>query len=72
MLCDDIERGMGGRRLKRERIYVYLHWIHFIVQQKPTPHCKAIILQFLKKDIKSAWNDLYVDSTPTKAPRGTS
>ena len=40
---------MVGRGLKRERIYVYLRLIHVIVQQKPTQHCKAIILQFKKK-----------------------
>ena len=33
-----------GRRLKREGIYVYLALIH-VEQQKPTQHCKAIILQ---------------------------
>ena len=32
-----------GRRFKR--IYVYLQLTRVIVQQKPTQHCKAIILQ---------------------------
>ena len=68
---DGWDGGFGGRS-KREEIHIHIPLIPFVVQQKPTPHCKAIILQFLKKDIKSAWNDLYVDSTPTKAPRGTS
>ena len=36
--------GEGGRRLKREEIYVYFEPIHF-VQQKPTQNCKAIVLQ---------------------------
>ena len=41
----------GGGRLRMERIYVYLGLIHVVVWQKPTQHCKAIILQlnFLKK-----------------------
>ena len=39
---------MGGR-LKRKDIYVYLQLIHFVVQQKLTHHCKAIILQLKKK-----------------------
>lgn len=34
--------GVGGRF---KRIYVYLQLTHVIVQQKPTQHCKAIILQ---------------------------
>jgi len=37
---------MGVRgRLKGEGIYVYLHLIHIVVQQKVTQYCKAIILQ---------------------------
>ena len=43
-----MEWGLGGR-LKREGIYVYLWLIHFVEQQKPTQHCKAIILQERKK-----------------------
>ena len=45
--------GMGVRvegRSKREGIYVYIWLIHFTVQQKLTQHCKAIILQFIKKN----------------------
>ena len=44
MLCNDLEEWDGGRvgaRLKWEEIYVYL----LLIQQKPTQHCKAIILQ---------------------------
>ena len=52
MFCDDLEGwmvgGVGGR-LQREGIYVYIELIHFVVQQKLTQHCKAIILQFKKK-----------------------
>ena len=47
-LCDDLEGGMGvgvGERFQREGMCVYLQLIHVIVQQKPTQHCKAIILQ---------------------------
>ena len=36
--------GMGGR-LKRERKYVYIQLIYFVVQQKLTQHCKVIILK---------------------------
>ena len=36
-------------RFKREGIYVHLWLIHTVVQQKPTQHCKAIILQFKNK-----------------------
>ena len=38
--------GWMGGRAKREGLYVYIELIHFIVQQKLTQHCKAIILQF--------------------------
>ena len=43
--------GVGGR-LQREGIYVYIELIHFVVQQKLTQHCKAIILQLKKKKKK--------------------
>ena len=47
MLCDDLEGWDGGveGRLKRKGIYVYIQQIHFVVQQKLTQHCKAIIVQ---------------------------
>ena len=42
--------GWGGRwgvqRFKREGTYVHLWLIHVAIWQKPTQHCKAIILQF--------------------------
>ena len=34
------------QRFKREGTYVYLWLIHVAIWQKPTQHCKAIILQF--------------------------
>ena len=37
--------GWMRRRLKKEGIYVYLQMIYVVVQQKPTQHCKATILQ---------------------------
>ena len=40
--------GVEGRS-KREGIYVYIQLIPFIVEQKLTEHCKAIILQLKKK-----------------------
>ena len=36
---------MGGGIFPREGLYVYLWPIHTAVQQKPTQHYKAIILQ---------------------------
>ena len=39
MLCDDLEGwGVGGGRLKREGIYVYLWLIYVDIHQKPTQH----------------------------------
>ena len=55
-LPDDLEGqddGAGwwaGRRSKREAIYVYIKLTHFVVQQKPTQHCKATILQLNKQN----------------------
>ena len=46
-LCDDLDGWDAGRvtgRLNREEIHVYLELIHTVVQQKPTQHCKPIIL----------------------------
>ena len=34
-----------GRKLKEERIYVYVGLIYFAIQQKTTRHCKATKLQ---------------------------
>ena len=50
LLCDDLDGwdGGGGGRSKREGIQVYIQLIHFIVQQKLTQHCKAILLQLKK------------------------
>ena len=50
VLCDDLEGwdgGVGGR-FKREGINVYTWLIDFVVQQKRTQPCKAIILQLSK------------------------
>ena len=53
-LCDSLEwDGLGGgRRFKRERIYVYLRLIYVDIWQKPTQPCKEIILQ-LKINLKN-------------------
>ena len=51
VLCDHLEgwEREGGRRETQEGrdmgIYVYVQLIHFVVKQKLTHHCKAIILQ---------------------------
>ena len=44
-LCNHLEgwKQVGGR-FKREGTYVYLWLIHVDIWQKPTQHCKAIIL----------------------------
>ena len=47
MLCDNLEAwdGVeGGREVQREATYIYLWLIHVDIWQKPTQHCKAIIL----------------------------
>ena len=54
VLCDNLEGWdgeEGGRRIQEGRVYVYLWLIHVDVWQKPTQHCKAIILQ-LKINVK--------------------
>ena len=54
MFCDYLEGGVGwvgAGRLKREGIFVYIELTHTLVQQKPTQHYKAIILQ-LKINLK--------------------
>lgn len=38
--------GMGGERTMRERIYVQMWLIHFVVWQKLTKHYKAIVSVF--------------------------
>ena len=46
-------RGMGwgaGGRVQRDGTYVYLWLIHVAVWQKPTQHCKTIILQWKIKN----------------------
>ena len=46
MLCDDLEGwDVVGREVQEGGDYAYIELIHFIVQQKLTQHCKAIILQ---------------------------
>ena len=50
MLCDHLEGwDREGERESQEvgdmGIYVYVQLIHFVIQQKLTQHCKAIILQ---------------------------
>ena len=52
-ICDNLKGwgGVGGY-FKREEIHIYLRLIHVDVWQKPTQHCKTIILQ-LKINQKS-------------------
>ena len=50
MICDHLGGGdrEGGRETQEGGdmvIYVYIQLIHFVVQQKLTQHCKAIIFQ---------------------------
>ena len=44
VLYGDLDSGMEGKS-KKEAPYVYTELIHFIVQQKLTQHCEAIMLQ---------------------------
>ena len=63
MLCDDLEEWDGGSEMgggfKREEIYIYIYTqlVHFVVRQKLTQHCKAIILQL--KTIKKVDNVMF-------------
>ena len=53
--------GVGdGGRFRKERSYVYLWLIHIDVWQKPTQHCKAIILQLKIKFLKSLINNNFI------------
>ena len=57
MLCDHLEGWDrdGGRETQEGGdmgIYVYVELIHFVIKQKLTHHCKAIILQCSNKDVK--------------------
>ena len=50
VLCDHLEGWdrEGGREMQEGGdmgIYVYVELIHFVIKQKLTYHCKAIILQ---------------------------
>ena len=51
MFCDDLEGWDVGGRGGREAQEAGELCIHKVTQQKPTQHCKAIILQFLKVKI---------------------
>ena len=57
-LCDNLEGwdgvGVGGK-FKREGTHVYLQLIHLVVWEKPTQHCKAIILQLKTNYIYILW-----------------
>ena len=62
-----------GRRFKREGTYVYLWLIHADVWQKPTQHCKAIIVQLkikLKKILKALRIKLLINNFNQKIPSG--
>ena len=39
---------MGRGRSPRERTFIHIELTHFVVLQKLSHHCKAIILQFQK------------------------
>ena len=48
VLCDDLEacgRGWNGRGAREGGICMYVWLTHFVVRQKLTQHCKAIILK---------------------------
>ena len=66
--CDNLEEWCGvggGREIQEERDYVHLWLIHVDIRQKPTQHCKTIILQLkikkekfrdVEKGKKRIWN----------------
>jgi len=39
-----------GERFRREGTYVFLWLMHVVVWQKPTQHCKVIILQLKRNN----------------------
>ena len=49
VLCDNLDGWdrveCWGERFKREGTYVYLWLTDIVAWQKPTQHCKAVILQ---------------------------
>ena len=51
-LCDDPDGWdeAAAERVKREGLHVYTELIHFVVQQKLTPHCKTTLPQLKKKN----------------------
>ena len=49
--------GVGWVGDPRGREYVYLELTHFVVQQKPAQHCKAIILQLKIIIIKEYYSE---------------
>ena len=52
-LCDKLEGwdAIAGRS-KREGTYIYLWQTHVDIWQKPTPYCKAVILEFKINNLK--------------------
>ena len=62
VMTEGRDGGWAQGRSKREGTHVYIKPIHFIVQQKLTQHCKAIILQLKKKSHSLSYN--YPDLCP--------
>ena len=67
VLCDVLEEwdGFGhwaGGRSKREWILVCICLIHFIIQQRLTQHCKAVIVQFKKR--RDWHSPLFIEERP--------
>ena len=53
---------VGGGRLTKEGIYVYIQQFHIVVQKKQTQHCKAIMLQLGKSNNNKGKNSVYEES----------
>lgn len=75
VLCDDLGwwgwEAVGG--IKRQRIYVYMKLMNFVVKQKATQYCKVIaIFQSLKKkdlrNTRAYCQHSMVKVGPTAAP----
>ena len=59
-----------GGRIKRQRIYVYIKLMNFVVKQKVTQYCKVIIFQSLKhlRNTRAYCQHSMVKVGPTAAP----
>ena len=60
----------SGREAQERRKYVYLWLIHVVLWQKPTQHCKAIILHLKVNKFKLKANKQKNKNEAPEAQRG--